>query len=687
MFAVGCAGNHGAAGGDDDGSGSDIPANCGNGMIDGNEQCDDGNTADGDGCSHTCTLEGNQQPSCGDGIVETGEGCDDGNTVSGDGCSSHCQPESTGLPCTPHSFRCGPSGDVETCNNAGTAWQFVETCDLGCNSGACTDPTCEAGAKRCHGETVETCNASGTGWDAGETCTTYCASGACALDGLNVNQNSNYDGAIIVAGDFTVGNGSTLTSTSGDLTIIADNITVDTGAAIAVAPTGMNLQGSTCYINGYYYYSANYGGGATGSYVRGVWGSDTDANADQGSPGQLAGTYGCTGTMTAPQSLGGGRLRLIAKNKVTIAGQVLAPGGAWTNSGAYYLSGGSGGGIQIAGDTIVVSGSISTAGGGGSSYGMAGYGRVRLLYGHTLTTTGATIIGNVTQGRRPPLDLTSSTQPNPSLVYNDGFDTFSLAFERAFGDAQGYLHTVSQSEFAPPSSAAGIFSSAEAFDVPSDAFKQGNNWVHIASLDANSTLGTVESRFEVQVNTLAPTLSSSTHPSSGVWYANANPYFQWTMPGNLADGNFKRVHYVFDQYMDTLPTVADTSLVASQHQLLIPNVTQGIWALHVITEDQMGHLTKVAAHTMVRVGTDPGTGTVFGTVFDENNHPVNGATVRVNRGFFTSATNSSGSYTIPNVSAGTWEISVVYPDHHANAQQLTVTTGQQSSANFTLAHN
>lgn len=33
-------------------------AACGNGALQGNEQCDDGNHAAGDGCSERCTLEG-----------------------------------------------------------------------------------------------------------------------------------------------------------------------------------------------------------------------------------------------------------------------------------------------------------------------------------------------------------------------------------------------------------------------------------------------------------------------------------------------------------------------------------------------------------------------------------------------------------------------------------------------------
>src|SRR6185295_15808003 len=48
-------------------------------------------------------------PCCGNGIVEEGEQCDDGNTASGDGCSSTCQTE---LPPPPPAPCCG-NGVVE----------------------------------------------------------------------------------------------------------------------------------------------------------------------------------------------------------------------------------------------------------------------------------------------------------------------------------------------------------------------------------------------------------------------------------------------------------------------------------------------------------------------------------------------------------------------------------------------
>jgi cysteine-rich repeat protein len=45
-----------------------------------------------DSSSHTC-KGGTIYPTCGNRLIESGEECDDGNTISGDGCSSTCQVE------------------------------------------------------------------------------------------------------------------------------------------------------------------------------------------------------------------------------------------------------------------------------------------------------------------------------------------------------------------------------------------------------------------------------------------------------------------------------------------------------------------------------------------------------------------------------------------------------------------
>jgi cysteine-rich repeat protein len=85
------------------------PTICGDGLMEGAELCDDGNTVDGDGCSSNCIPE-----ICGDAILENNgidpdEECDDGNTDDGDGCEGDCT--------------CGPCGDGFVCGD--------ETCDDG----------------------------------------------------------------------------------------------------------------------------------------------------------------------------------------------------------------------------------------------------------------------------------------------------------------------------------------------------------------------------------------------------------------------------------------------------------------------------------------------------------------------------------------------------------------------------
>ncbi len=104
------------------------------------EACDDGNADNGDGCSSICAIEAGYicptagkkcvARSCGDGIVAGAEECDDGvdkdkkEPVSGDGCSDRCKIE-TGFHCPTPGAACVPG----TCGDG-----FIdggETCDEG----------------------------------------------------------------------------------------------------------------------------------------------------------------------------------------------------------------------------------------------------------------------------------------------------------------------------------------------------------------------------------------------------------------------------------------------------------------------------------------------------------------------------------------------------------------------------
>ncbi|MDQ3369346.1 MAG: hypothetical protein M3680_28300, partial [Myxococcota bacterium] len=71
-----------------------LPVGCGNGRLDPDEVCDDGNNGAGDGCAADCSSD----ETCGNGVIDLarGETCDDGVdgfARSHDGCASNCATE------------------------------------------------------------------------------------------------------------------------------------------------------------------------------------------------------------------------------------------------------------------------------------------------------------------------------------------------------------------------------------------------------------------------------------------------------------------------------------------------------------------------------------------------------------------------------------------------------------------
>ncbi|MFZ6182392.1 hypothetical protein [Nannocystis pusilla] len=81
--------------GDDMGSGATEPPmpECGDGKVEGDEECDaGGDNDDGGACTAGCRLA-----VCGDGLVQTGvEACDDGNPDDDDDCTSACEAAGCG---------------------------------------------------------------------------------------------------------------------------------------------------------------------------------------------------------------------------------------------------------------------------------------------------------------------------------------------------------------------------------------------------------------------------------------------------------------------------------------------------------------------------------------------------------------------------------------------------------------
>lgn len=156
---------------------------CGDGIVRGEEICDDGNKREGDGCSANCTRE-----ICGNGTLEQGEACDDSNTKSGDGCSSDCAVETCGNKVLDPQEECDTgTKDSPGCNfPEDDTWALLRCTFVKCGDGYMN----EAAGEECDtgGLVTPECNSRckkpicGDGFydpDSGEQCDTVVDSEAC----------------------------------------------------------------------------------------------------------------------------------------------------------------------------------------------------------------------------------------------------------------------------------------------------------------------------------------------------------------------------------------------------------------------------------------------------------------------------------------------------------------------------
>ncbi|MFN3181915.1 MAG: DUF4215 domain-containing protein [Nannocystaceae bacterium] len=186
---------------DPDTTGGSTPSECGNGLVEPGEDCDDGETngvagstdcladcslttcgdgflgrpeseecdqgeenADDAACTSSCTAA-----FCGDGLIGPGESCDDGEAGS-DNCTSSCALASCGDGRVQAGEECDDSNDINTdacinCVEASCGDGFVESGEEECDEGpenASEPPVCS------YGVTEDEC--------------TYCATVSCSLE-------------------------------------------------------------------------------------------------------------------------------------------------------------------------------------------------------------------------------------------------------------------------------------------------------------------------------------------------------------------------------------------------------------------------------------------------------------------------------------------------------------------------
>lgn len=156
-----------------------LPEVCGDDLLVGTEECDDGNTVGGDGCRSNCTIE-----RCGDGVLDDNEECEDTGAGFGACCSEVCTFRSSGSECRAVAGACDLA---ETCTGAS------DTCPADAKStgicraaaGACdVAEICDGVADHCPDDAVlsvgTTCRALAGECDLAEVCDG--SSATCPID-------------------------------------------------------------------------------------------------------------------------------------------------------------------------------------------------------------------------------------------------------------------------------------------------------------------------------------------------------------------------------------------------------------------------------------------------------------------------------------------------------------------------
>jgi fibro-slime domain-containing protein len=264
----GTGGNSDIIVGDGDGDGDDDidveeeepTANCGDGLRDADEACDDANQMSDDGCGSNCRYieEGFVCPTagelcrpfakCGDSKVIFPEQCDDGGIEASDGCSDICKVEvgwkcDEGAACVPTVCGDDVQEGAETCDDGN-----VKPLD-GCSATCQIEPNCDEngcvsscgdglviGAEECDDANQidgdgcsSTCqNEEGYSCEQSETCSMV--DGVCALDLPIIYRDFSS-----AHSDFGVGCGAQVRGAAGAMLNAQGKPTLASGAGVCIA--------------------------------------------------------------------------------------------------------------------------------------------------------------------------------------------------------------------------------------------------------------------------------------------------------------------------------------------------------------------------------------------------------------------------------------------------------------------
>ncbi|HEY5038863.1 MAG TPA: hypothetical protein VIJ93_07315, partial [bacterium] len=132
---------------------------------------------------------------------------------------------------------------------------------------------------------------------------------------------------------------------------------------------------------------------------------------------------------------------------------------------------------------------------------------------------------------------------------------------------------------------------------------QGVWYFHVVGVDDAGNIGSKGSHYKVQVDTEAlppPHISSTTHPDPDKWVANPTPVIAWDKPSDLS--GVKGYFLKTDHEPTTVPSPTNGDFTA-ENRLTLGPLEDGLWYVHVATQDEAGNIGIEAAHCPVKVDT------------------------------------------------------------------------------------
>ncbi len=197
-----------------------------------------------------------------------------------------------------------------------------------------------------------------------------------------------------------------------------------------------------------------------------------------------------------------------------------------------------------------------------------------------------------------PPDVFSPTHPHPGKWTNERnieiilYTTVPLT---------GFYYKLNDSRDFMLSPQTGVYSEERRLVLP--LASEGTCYFHVVGVDQAGNIGTHPNHFAIGIDTevLPPrNLASSTHPDPAKWVSNSSPLVAWEVPPDLS--GVKGFYVKADHEPLTLPGPGEC-LFTTENRATLGPLEDGLWYVHIATQDEAGNIGMTAAHLPVRIDT------------------------------------------------------------------------------------